>query len=212
MASFTTMIHCERYACHWWRLSVHGSVTYLHERLQFMQQPGGQSDILWCYCGLKWTQIRKLRFNIPNVSTLPSSVFIRGYLKLLRDSYYALTNQRFFHYWGVNRCQVKGCHHHIPFWNICNSRVAFISFCTLAKYIPTMHLYSPVSCVETFFMFKEKPFLPRGSPYCILVFALSSMFLPSLVHLITESNGYICTELVLHSRVTSEPCLATTFL
>ena len=32
----------------------------------------------------------------PNVSTLMSSVFIRGNLKLLRDSSYTVTNERLF--------------------------------------------------------------------------------------------------------------------
>ena len=59
-------------------------------------------------------------------------------------------------------------------------------------------------------MFKEKPFLPSGSPYFVFVFALSLMFLPSLVHLKSLSNGSIKS--LLHSKVTSEPCLATTLL
>ena len=98
------------------------------------------------------------------------------------------------HKWGVNRCQVKGCHHNIPFWNICNSRVAFISFCALAEYKVATHSYPPVSCVETFFMFKEKTFLRSGSPYCILVFALFStmsrtiMILQIIVRMLSQEN------------------------
>ena len=56
--------------------------------------------------GLIWMRLHISYDSRPNVSTL-SSVFIRGDLKLLRDSFYTLTNERLFlsmrcKSWGVS--------------------------------------------------------------------------------------------------------------
>lgn len=66
-------------------------------RLRFTLKSGGQSDIVWCYWGLKWMPLKKFWFK-PNVSRLLFSVFIKGNLKLVHDAfqYYKLRNYRLF--------------------------------------------------------------------------------------------------------------------
>ena len=61
--------------------------------LKFTLQPGGQSDMVWCYSGLKIDECNLKSYNSrPNVSTLLSSVFIRGDLVLQKGPFYTLTN------------------------------------------------------------------------------------------------------------------------
>ena len=37
--------------------------------LQFLKQPGGQSDIVWCYSGLKWMQLKKFQVKIQSLDS-----------------------------------------------------------------------------------------------------------------------------------------------
>ena len=66
----------------------------------------------WCYSGLKWMQLKKLRFKNQSFNT-PAQCFRQRWSKVVtRLLLHAHSMSVHFYQWGVSRCQLKDRHYH----------------------------------------------------------------------------------------------------